>query len=87
MQINLNDNPELKDALLQRLKNEFAETCTANFALDMLAGQLHQQKAELQARVDELVAANTRLVEDTNNLRAELERITRPERAPRIKAA
>jgi regulator of replication initiation timing len=83
MQINLDQNPAMKDALLGRLKAEFAETCVANFVLDMLAGQLAKEKADLETRVAELVEANTRLNEDCGNLRSELERVTRPERAPR----
>ena len=66
-----------------RLKAEFAETATANFVLDMIAAQLAQEKAELTARVDDLVAANTRLQDDVNKLRAELEHLTRPQRAER----
>lgn len=83
MQIDLKDNPALKEALLTRLKAEFAETCVANFVLDMLAGQMAQEKAELQARVDDLVGANTRLNADCTAMRSELERLTRAERAPR----
>jgi hypothetical protein len=83
MQINLNDNPALKDALLNRLKAEYAETAAANFCLDMLAGQLQIDKTALEQRVEDLVAANTRMVDDNNALRAELEHAVRPDRAPR----
>jgi regulator of replication initiation timing len=81
MQINLTDNPQMKDALLLRLKNEFADTCLSNFVLDMVANQLTLDKAELQRRVDELVASNTQMHADNQALRVELERMTRPERA------
>jgi regulator of replication initiation timing len=80
MQINLDQNPSLKDALFARLKAELAETMLANFALDMIGGSLTQEKAALEARVAELVEANTRLHHEHAQMRAELERVTRPER-------
>jgi regulator of replication initiation timing len=87
MQIDLNDNPALKDALFTRLKAEMAETLLANFALDLIAGSLTQEKAALEARVAELVEANTRLHTDLEAMRGELERATRPERVIAVKKA
>jgi regulator of replication initiation timing len=80
MQINLEQNPGLKDALFVRLKEEMAETMLANFALDLIAGSLTQEKTALEARVAELVEANTRLHDEHAQMRAELERVSRPER-------
>ena len=51
----------------------------ANFALDMIAGSLTQEKAALEARVAELTEANTWLHAEHAQMRAELERVTRPE--------
>jgi hypothetical protein len=81
VQINLDQNPGLKDALFVRLKTEMAETMLANFALDMIAGSLTTEKTALEARVAELTEANTRLHADLEAMRGELERVTRPERA------
>ena len=81
MQIDFNANPALRDAFIQRLKAEYAETASANFVLDMLASQLTHEKAELEQRVGNLVEANTKMTEDNRLLRSELERVTRPERA------
>ena len=69
MQISLENNPQLQAALLHRLKLEYAEVSAANFALDIIAGQLAQDKDALEQRVADLGAANTRMHEEIRALR------------------
>ena len=102
MQIDLDKNPELRTAFIERLKNEYAGLSAAFFLHDMLlkgeqfkTAQLEQRLAQIigdsDKRVSDLVEANTRLNGENRALLAErnemLCRPKAPDPAPGAKPA
>lgn len=70
MQIQL--TPQLHEALLARLKLEFAETSVANFALDIVSTAQAKQITDLTDQNEALATKNRELMATVEDLRSKI---------------